>query len=74
VNEDKAAKYHRLKRRTSIASLLLSVVMLCGLVVTGWTLSLRNTAEAAFPFAPVVAYVFLLSLINELVAIPIAFQ
>jgi Zn-dependent protease with chaperone function len=72
VNEDKAAKYHRLKRRTSVISLLSSVVILGGLVLTGWTVSLRNTAEAVAPFAPVVAYVFLLSLTNELLGLPLA--
>jgi STE24 endopeptidase len=72
VNEDKAAKYHRLKRRTSVISLISSVVILGGLVVTGWTVSLRNTAEAVVPFAPVVAYVFLLSLTIELLGLPLA--
>jgi STE24 endopeptidase len=72
VNEDKAAKYHRLKRRTSVISLLSSVVILGGLVLTGWTVSLRNAAEAVAPFAPVVAYVFLLSLTNELFGLPLA--
>jgi STE24 endopeptidase len=73
VNEDKAAKYHRLKRRASIISLIWSAVLLGGLVLTGWTISLRNTAESIAPAAPVLAYVFLLTLINEAFGLPLGF-
>ena len=73
MNEDKAARYHRLKRRASIISLVWSVAMLGGLLATGWTLSLRDAAESAAPFAPVLAYVFLLSAINEMFGLPLAF-
>lgn len=47
--------------------------MLGGLLATGWTLSLRNFAESAAPSAPVLAYVLMLSLISELVGLPLAF-
>ena len=73
MNEDKAARYHRLKRRTSIASLVWSAALLGGLIVTGATLSLRTTAESLTSAAPVLAYVLLISLINEAFGLPLAF-
>lgn len=73
LNEDKATRYHRLKRRTSLLSLLWSVVFLGGLVLTGWNVSLRDAAETLAPFAPVLGYVFLLLLLNEAVALPLSF-
>ena len=73
MNEDKAAKYHRLKRRASLVSLVWSGALLSGLVLSGTTLSLRNLAESFAPTAPVLAYVFLLSLINEAFGLPLAF-
>jgi STE24 endopeptidase len=73
VNEDKAAKYHRLKRRASIASLVASAALLGGLIITGATLSLRTIAESLSSTAPVLAYVVLLSLINEAFGLPLAF-
>ena len=73
MNEDKAAKYHRLKRRASIASLIWSAALLGGLIVTGATLSLRTTAESLTSAAPVLAYVLLISLLNEAFGLPLAF-
>jgi STE24 endopeptidase len=73
VNEDKASKYHRLKRRSSVLSLLWSAALLGGLVVTGWHVTLRDLAERLAPFAPIVAYVFLLTLISEGLGLPLSF-
>ena len=82
MNEDKASRYHRLKRRIAVVSLVLSAGLLAGLIWTGWTLALRNTAEATAArlgprgwFAPlsVLIYVLLLSVLNEVVSVPIAF-
>jgi Zn-dependent protease with chaperone function len=73
VNEDKAAKYHRLKRRASIVSLVWSAALLGGLIVTGATHSLRNVAESFTSTAPVLGYVLLISLINEAFGLPLAF-
>jgi len=47
--------------------------MLGGLLATGWTLSLRNSAESIAPAAPVLLYVAFLSLINEAFGLPLAF-
>jgi len=73
VNEDKAARYHRLKRRVSVASLAWTAALLTGLLATGWTVALRNAVETIAPAAPALGYVLLLSLINETVALPLAF-
>jgi STE24 endopeptidase len=78
VNEDKATRYHRLKRKTGIAALGLSAALLAGLLVSGGSVGLRALAERLSPAtgrqaAAVVIYVLLLSLLNELVSIPLSF-
>lgn len=83
MNEDKATRYHRLKRRVAVVSWLWGVVLLAGLLLSGLTLSLRGVAErlssslggplSRNPGAVVVLYVALLSLLNELVSLPLAF-
>jgi STE24 endopeptidase len=80
MNEDKSSRYHRLKRIVSIISVAWSVVLLGGLLATGWTISLRAAAEAvggtsAGSFRAnlvVLIYVGLLSLINEVGGLPIS--
>jgi STE24 endopeptidase len=80
VNEDKASRYHRLKRQASIVSLAWSVLLLGGLIWTGGSGALRDAAESvASRFAPlswqpgvtVLGYVILLSLINEIGSLPL---
>lgn len=82
MNEDKASRYHRLKRQASVISLLWSAVLLGGLIATGWSGMLRNAAEAMAgrigpaswqPTTTVLAYVVLLSFLNELVSLPLGF-
>jgi STE24 endopeptidase len=46
VNEDKSARYHRLKRQAHVASLVWSVALLGGLLWSGLTLTLRSVADA----------------------------
>ena len=46
VNEDKASRYHRLKRHTGLISLVWSAILLGGLIVTGGSIGLRNLAQA----------------------------
>jgi STE24 endopeptidase len=82
VNEDKAARYHRLKRRSGVLSLAWSVLLLGGLLLSGGSALLRNVAthvsQAIAPvvLAPaliVVCYVILLALVNEAGSLPIGF-
>jgi STE24 endopeptidase len=82
MNEDKAAKYHRLKRRASIASVVWGVVLLAGLLVTGLSAAIRDTAASfAGRAAPagweaalaVLVFVALLTLVNEIGSLPLAF-
>jgi len=82
VNEDKASRYHRLKRRASVASLLWSVLLLGGLVAAGWSATLRDTAEMLAgllfpaswnPAASVLFFVVLVSCLNEIVGLPLGF-
>jgi Zn-dependent protease with chaperone function len=81
VNEDRASRYHRLKRQASVIGLLWGVLLLGGLLVTGASASLRTAAETAAgavspswqPAVAVLCYVALLSLLNELGSLPLAF-
>jgi len=81
VNEDRASRYQRLKRQAGIIGLLWAALLLAGVLATGASLWLRNTAEAAAgdlphawqPGAGILAYVALLSMLNELGSLPLAF-
>src|SRR5206468_1728096 len=81
VNEDRASRYHRLKRQASIASLLWSISVLGGLLATGSSLAMRTTAESlaarggasSFPTGAVLIYVVFLTALNEIGGLPIAF-
>ena len=83
MNEDKAARYHRLKRLASIASLIWSVGLLGALLWSGSSLTLRDTAESAasriglssawHASVTVVFYVVLLSLASEIGGLPLGF-
>ena len=82
VNEDKATRYQRLKRQASVGSLLWGVLLLGGLVGTGWNGTLRDAAEQMAghaaaaswrPGATVFCYVLLLSLLNEIAGLPLGF-
>jgi hypothetical protein len=77
VNEDKSARYHRLRRRrASIAGTLVSVVFLIAFVWSGASASLRDVAASLVgaTFIPtLVIYVVLLGLLNEAISLPFAF-
>jgi STE24 endopeptidase len=82
VNEDKATRYHRRKRQASVASLLWSLLLLGGLVGSGWSVSLRAVSEAVAvrgpsaslqPFLTVLCYVVLISLLSEAGSLPLGF-
>jgi len=71
MNEDRSSRYHRLKRQTGILSLVWSVALLAGLLVTGASAALRNLSGSG-AFA-IVYYVGLLLVLNEIAGLPLAF-
>ncbi len=83
MNEDKATRYHRLKRRVSVVSLAWSVILLVGLLATGGSIHLRDVAErwtahvTSWPVAGRIlalsVYLLLAGLINEIVSLPLGF-
>ena len=76
MNEDKATRYHRLRRRASLLGTALAVAWLLLVLVTGWSSSLRDLAAAmAGQFFPltVVYYVVLFAVPSEAMQLPIAF-
>jgi STE24 endopeptidase len=82
VNEDRASRYHRLKRRAGVMSLAWGVMYLGGMLASGMSISLRSAAESVAPVvarsdwhaaATVVFFVFGLMLINEIGSLPISF-
>ena len=81
MNEDKATRYHRLKRRASVVSVVSSVALLSALFATGASAALRAAAErlgagaspALHPFLVVLIYVVFLTVLNEAVGVPLAF-
>src|SRR5262245_49368629 len=82
MNEDKASRYHRLKRWTHVASLGWTLALFVGLLWSGASLALRDAAErgAASIAGPsgwhagisVVFYVAFLLLLNEIGSLPLA--
>jgi len=76
ANEDKATRYHRLRRRAALLGAGTGLLVLVLLVLTGASAALRDLAEgvSAGSFTlTVVAYVVILLLIAELVQLPLAF-
>ena len=76
MNEDKSSRYHRLQRRASIASTVLTVALLIAFVVSGASAALRDYAAsvAGASFVPtLVMYGVLLALLNEAIGLPFAF-
>ena len=76
ANEDKASRYHRLRRGASLAGTALSGLLLLVLLVSGGSAALRDIANAlsrgSFTLT-VVVYVVLLGLLSEAVGLPLAF-
>jgi STE24 endopeptidase len=78
VNEDKASRYHRLKRRSAVLSGVLSTALLVALAATGASAALRNVSmslSGGTPGGPgtVAVYVLVLALLQESIAFPVAF-
>ncbi len=76
MNEDKAARYHRLRRRTSLLETALAAVLLLLLLKTGWSAALRDWASAVAGQSPVLTvtvFVGLIVLLGEGLQLPLAF-
>jgi STE24 endopeptidase len=75
VNEDKSARYHRLKRRAGLASALVTVAVLGGLLLTGASAALARAARVITPSpaASVALYVVALAAILETALFPLVF-
>lgn len=76
MNEDKASRYHRLRRRASLLGTALAAAFLLLLLVTGWSTSLRDLAASLTgqSFLPtVISYVVLVALLGEAIQLPLGF-
>ena len=76
MNEDKAARYHRLRRQASLLETLVVGLTLVLLLATGRSAALRDWASAATGHSTVLAiavYTAVLVLLSELLQIPLAF-
>ena len=76
MNEDKASRYHRLRRRASVSGAALAAVWLLLLLITGWSMWLRDVAAAVAgdAFVPtIIYYVALVAVLTETVQLPVAF-
>jgi Zn-dependent protease with chaperone function len=82
MNEDRATRYHRLKRLASIGGLVWSVALLGIVLASGLSASMRDAAEALAawtgsprwqPAVAVFAYVVLLSAAHEVGTLPLSF-
>jgi len=76
ANEDKATRYQRLQRRTSLIATAVAALALLLVVVTGFSSALRTWASGLADGGFVVTvfvYVVALALLNELVQLPFSF-
>ena len=76
VNEDKAARYHRLRRRATLLDTAVVALLLLLLLVTGASAALRDWASVATGRSPsltVTIYLVLIALLIEAVRLPVAF-
>ena len=75
MTEDKATRYHRLKRRSEVASLLWSAVCFSALLVSGASRAIADLALQAGPFwLAAGVMVVALFLVNEIVALPLSWH
>jgi STE24 endopeptidase len=75
ANEDKSARYHRLRRRTALLDTAAQAVLLLGLLSTGAAAALRTSLEsiAGTSLVPLAAsYVLALAAVSEAVHLPFA--
>jgi STE24 endopeptidase len=76
ANEDKATRYHRLRRRAALSGTVLGALFLFLLLVSGASAALRDAAARAAggSFAgTLILYVVAVALLHELLQLPLAF-
>jgi STE24 endopeptidase len=76
ANEDKATRYHRLRRRASLAGTLSGALLLFILVVSGRSASLRDLSArlvGGSSAGTLLLYVSVIALLHELIQLPLAF-
>jgi STE24 endopeptidase len=78
VNEDRASRYHRLRRRSIVVSAVVTGAGLLLLLPGGVSFLLRNAAMAisgsgSSALSTVAAYVLLLALVHQMCSLPLAF-
>ena len=75
MNEPKSARYHRLKRRASMLSLLCTGALLATLFASGAAVSLRDLVESIsrMRLAVIASYVIALAVVQEITIFPLAF-
>ncbi len=76
ANEDKSARYHRLRRRTALIDTAVQVVFLIIILLSGASTAIRASVEATVgtSLVPVVlAYVLTIAALSELLHLPFAF-
>ena len=76
ANEDKSARYHRLRRRTSLLDAIAQTVFLLALVLSGASTAIRTSVESIVgtQLVPVaITYVFAIATLSELLHLPFAF-
>ena len=71
MNEDRSSRYHRLKRRAAVASVVWSVALLAGLLLTRASLAMRDLAGPGA--LAIVYYIAFLLILNEAGSLPLAF-
>jgi STE24 endopeptidase len=79
VNEDRATRYHRLKRRASVLAVVWSGLLLVGILATGSHLTIRTATESAAAILTdrgsmalaVALYASVLVLLNEAGTLPV---
>ena len=76
ANEDKSARYHRLRRRTSLLDTTVQAVLLLALVLSGASSAIRTNVEAVVgtSLVPlVIVYVLVIAVLSDLLHLPFAF-
>ena len=76
ANEDKATRYHRLRRRAALAGTAAGALLLLLLLLTGSSAALRDVAAniaGGAVYLTLAFYVIALALLHELIALPFGF-